>query len=369
MAKFIIVGGGLIGMLTARELVASGAAVTLVERGRAGQEASWAGGGILSPLYPWRYPDPVGDLAAWGQPVYPRLAEELAEETGIDPQWTPSGLLILDAEEAEKAAAWAAARRVALERVNAAQVRELEPHLGDAPEAAIWMPEVAQVRNPRLVRALRASLLARGVELREETAVHGLRCANGRVNGVDTAAGPLEADAVIVAAGAWAAELLAPTGLDLPVVPVRGQMLLFHAAPGLVQRIVLSRDHYVIPRRDGRVLAGSTLEQAGFDKSTTEAAGRELAAEAQRLIPALARYPVEHHWAGLRPGSPSGVPYIGAHPELAGLHVSVGHYRNGVVLGPASARLLADLVLGRPPILDAAAYRPVSGEARSLDSF
>ena len=134
-------------------------------------------------------------------------------------------------------------------------------------------------------------------------------------------------------------------------------MLLFRGPVGLVRRIVLSRDRYVIPRRDGRVLVGSTLEHVEFDKSTTPAARAELHREALRLIPALADCAVEHHWAGLRPGSPIGVPFVGEHPRIQGLYVNAGHYRNGVVLGPASARLLADQMLGRTPALDPAPYR------------
>lgn len=354
----LIVGGGLIGMLTARELAAFGAAVTVVERATAGREASWAGGGILSPLYPWRYPEPVTALAAWSQAVYPKLAETLAGESGVDPEWTRSGLLILDTEEREAALAWAGPADACLEVIDREASLALEPGLGAAEEQALWMPEVAQVRNPRLVRALRESLPGRGIALREQTEVLGIEVSGGRVAGLRTAEGSLRADRVVVAGGAWSARILAESGLELPVKPVRGQMLLFRARPGVVNRIVLSRGRYVIPRRDGRVLVGSTLEEVGFDKSTSEPAREELAREAVRLIPALADYPIEHHWSGLRPGSPSGVPYIGEHPAIRGLYVNAGHFRNGVVLGPASARLLADMLLGRPPVVPADAYRP-----------
>jgi len=188
--------------------------------------------------------------------------------------------------------------------------------------------------------------------------VKGLVLGENTVHGVLTEQGEINAERVVIAGGAWSALLLESVGMNLPVKPVRGQMILYRAEPGVVQRIVLSRDRYVIPRRDGRILVGSTLEDVGFDKGTTRAAMQELEAEAIRLIPALANYRIEHHWAGLRPGSPQGIPYILQHPRMAGLFVNTGHFRNGVVLGPASARLLVDIMLKREPILDPVPYMP-----------
>ena len=352
----LLVGGGLIGMLTARELVQAGMSVCLVERGETGRESTWAGGGILSPLYPWRYPDAVSALASWSQARYPVLAEALKAESGIDPEYQCNGLLILDTGEAEQAQRWASQWQGSLQLVDKTQIRELEPALGDVPAQAVWMPEVGQMRNPRLAQALRKSIENQGVKLFEHTQVTGMLLGEQAVHGILTEQGELKADRVVIAGGAWSALLLESTGVTLPIRPVRGQMILYRAEPKVVQRIVLSRDRYVIPRRDGRILVGSTLEEAGFDKSTTRVAMQELEGEACRLIPALANYPIEHHWAGLRPGSPHGIPYIMRHPRIEGLFINTGHFRNGVVLGPASARLLADILLGRQPILEPAPY-------------
>ena len=346
-------------MLTARELARAGLVVGVVERGETGRESTWAGGGILSPLYPWRYPDAVTALASWSQARYAALAEELKAESGIDPEFQQSGLLILDTEEAEQAQRWAANWHHSLELVAAEKITQLEPVLGDVPSRALWMPQVAQMRNPRLARALRKSLENLGVTLFEHTPVKGLVLGETGVHGVLTEErGEINADRVVIAGGAWSALLLETVGMNLPVKPMRGQMILYRAEPGVVQRIVLSRDRYVIPRRDGRILVGSTLEDVGFDKATTRAAMQELEAEALRLIPALAKYQIEHHWAGLRPGSPRGIPYILQHPRIAGLYINTGHFRNGVVLAPASTRLLADILLQRAPILDPAPYMP-----------
>ncbi len=352
----LIVGGGLIGMLTARELAQAGLYVGLVERGDTGREASWAGGGILSPLCPWEMPEAVTRLADWGQRAYPGLAAELREETGIDPEWTPSGLLILDIDSAVRAAQWAAAHGAALQLLDdRAAVAAVEPGCRGA-DAALWLPEVAQVRNPRLMRALARSLQLRGVTVKTQTEVRAIRLRDGRVRGIETSTGAFEAERVVVAGGAWSADLLAPLGVDIDIRPVRGQMLLYRATPGLLSRIVIEQGHYLIPRRDGHVLAGSTLEEAGFDKSTTVDARVALARFAEGLAPALAGVEVVRQWAGLRPGSPSGIPYIGAVPGIGGLYVNAGHYRNGVLLAPGSARLLSDILLRESRIVDPAPY-------------
>ncbi len=358
MADFIVVGGGLSGMLVARELSLGGARVTLLERGALGKEASWAGGGILSALYPWRYPDAVTALCRWSQRHFPRLAEELAEETGIDPEWLPSGLLIAEAGEMANAQQWAQRWDVALERLPGDRLIELEPELAPPSDGeGLWLPGVAQVRNPRLLKALARSLEVRGVVTKTHAEVIGLIEHGDEVQGVRTQDEELFATGVVVTAGAWTAAVLGSlAGSDWQIAPVRGQMLLFDADPNLVRHIVLKGGHYLVPRRDGRVLAGSTLEYVGFDKSTTHEAHDELHAAALALIPRLADCPVEMQWAGLRPGSPQGIPLIGQHPQRRGLYINAGHFRNGVVTGPASARLLADLILSRPPCIDPIPY-------------
>ncbi len=355
MSDVIVVGAGLIGMLCARECAKAGLTVTVLERGKPAGESSWAGGGILSPLYPWRYPDAVTKLARWSQLGYAEFCDELAQATGIDPQYTVSGLLMLD-EDYSKAQAWAEQYAAQISLLRASEITGIEPALAAGFEQAIWMPDVAQVRNPRFTQALRQDLENRGIEIRSHQTVSGFDISGNKVNGVITDKATLYTDITIVAAGAWSGELLAATGFNLPVEPVRGQMILFKAQPGQVKRISLYNGHYVIPRRDGRVLAGSTLEYAGFDKTTTESAQATLREAAILLIPGLQDVAIEKHWAGLRPGSPTGIPYIGRHPSLEGLYINAGHFRNGVVLGPASAKLMADLCLGREPILEPTPY-------------
>lgn len=351
----IVVGGGIIGMLSALQLHAAGRHVLLVERGATGRESSWAGGGILSPLYPWRYPDAVTALASWGQPRYPELLASLLRDGGLDPEYRPSGLLILNDDEVDVAQDWARRFSIRMDSVDASTARGILPGLGPD-RGGVWMPDVGQARNPRLVKSLRAVLEAKSVSIREHTEVTGFISRAGRCAGVETTDGEIHADQVLVAGGAWTGGLLAGLGSTIQVEPVRGQMILFRGNADFLTRMVLADDRYAIPRRDGRIVFGSTLEHTGFDKSTTDEARNDLQAVARSLLPGLARFDIENQWAGLRPGKSDNIPVIGEHPKLPGLFVNAGHFRNGVVLAPASTRLVADLMLGRPPIFDPTPY-------------
>lgn len=331
-ADIIIIGAGIAGLSSAYELAEKGASVTVLDRGRAGMEASWAGGGILFPLLPWDYPEEVTALAMRGAALYPDWTHELLSSSGIDPEYVRCGMKVLEGGRSmENAAHWCAAHDVRFER---------------GPGGEWFFPDVAQVRNPRLIRALRASLESRGVRIVENCEVRSLAREGRRIVRLGTSDGNIwAAQDFVVCAGAWSKMLLEP---DLPgpdIFPVKGQMLLFEAA-NMLDTILLKDDLYLVPRKDGHILAGSTLEHVGFDKSVT--AARMLHEKAAEILPGLAAENPVRQWAGLRPGSPGNVPTIARHPDINNLYLNSGHFRYGVTMAPASAKRLAQIVFGEP---------------------
>jgi len=355
----IVVGAGVFGLLTARELSRAGLSVLIVEKARPGREASRASAGILSPLYPWRLRAPLQALAHWSQQYYPVLVDDLRRDSAIDPELVNSGMLVFGDDERQIAQAWARYSARPLDILDPAQVVTCEPALGgSAPASAVFLPTVSHVHSSRLMRALTESVYGSGVPIREDLAVAGLATRENRVVGVTTADGEINADRVVICAGAWSGELLAPLGIRGDVRPMKGQVIQFDAPPGLLSRILLNRGCYVIPRRSGAIVVGSTVEDVGFDRDTTDAAREQLQESAARMLPALGNLNVERHWCGFRPATPDELPYIGEHSAIRGLYLNTGHFRHGLTTAPASARLLADIVLGRSPILDPGEYRP-----------
>lgn len=356
-AEVIVVGAGLNGLLTARECAAAGWNVTVLDRNTDARPASWAAGGILSPLEPWLESEASMALARAGQTIFPVLTENLIRETGIDPGYLKSGMLILEPGEPERIAQWADQSGEPCRVVDAGELRLLEPALQPSFASGIQFPGIHQIRNPRLMRALRQSLQQTGVAFQSvagtELLIEGQACRGVRADGREYQAGR-----VVVAAGAWSSALMEGIAPELPVKPVRGQMLAYQASSGILRHIVLCQRRYLVPREGGLILAGSTVEDVGFDAETTAEAARDLRAMAGWLMPALGDLEPAHHWSGLRPATADGLPYIGAHPAVSGLYLNYGHFRNGVLQAPASARLLADIMLGREKSLPAKPYSP-----------
>jgi glycine oxidase len=348
---FLIVGGGVVGLASAGVLLQSGYRVTLVERGTVGREASWAGGGILSPLCPWDYQDAVTRLALRGMNMFGEAAAALHAFTGIDPEYQRSGMLLLPPYQTGLARQWCEQHQFALQAVK------LDEYLPDQQGAGLLLPEVAQVRNPRLLHALRKSVEMLGGIILEHHEAQKFEISGGHVAALQTAQGKLAAAAYIVAAGAWSKMLLGENALNMDIRPIRGQILLFKFDTPPFQQILLKENLYFIPRRDGHVLVGSTLEDVGFDKSITIEARDSLLRRVREIFPDWRELTPVQHWAGFRPGSPDNIPTIGRHPRIANLYANSGHFRYGVTMSLASAELLLNDIEGKPQPFSVEEYR------------
>ncbi|MFD0928233.1 NAD(P)/FAD-dependent oxidoreductase [Methylophilus glucosoxydans] len=329
----VVVGGGIVGCLTAMQLKKQGHTVTLVERNivaaQTSGESSWAGAGIAFPLLPWFYQEIVNELALAGARAYPAVSAELFAETGIDPECTRSGMLIQPPFDQQAALDWC--QRYGLQA-------ELQ---GDS----LLIPEVVQIRNPRLLQSLKAWLIKHGVTLREQTQLMPLQEGASSIHTWQTTTGDtLSADHFVVTSGAWSFELLKQTALSLEIKPMRGQMLLYQMSPGLLPHILYREGFYMLQRRDGHLLAGSSLEDVGFDTGVTESMRQEMLQKAEAILPALRGQSVIKHWSGLRPGTPHNIPTIGRHPNIENLYLNTGHFRYGVTMAPECARRIAALL-------------------------
>ncbi len=362
-ADILIVGGGVIGLTTAYFLGREGARVVVIDRGDPGQEASWAGAGILPPGNPAAASTPFDQLRAHGAALFPTLSAELRDRTGVDNGYRQCGGLEFTSESPDSAEEWRGGG-IRVERLDETGLRRLEPALASGLGAGFHLPELAQLRNPRHLKALCAGCAGWGVQLRSGCSAHALEVRGARVAAVRTAAGRIEAGQVLLAAGAWTDPLLEQAGWRPGIRPVRGQIALLNAGVPLFRRVLLWGARYLVPRPDGRVLVGSTEEDVGFDKRTTAAAVSDLLGLACRLVPALASAHLERCWAGLRPGSPDGLPFLGPVPGVDNLFVAAGHFRAGIQLSPGTALVMKELLLGQPPTVPLAPFRLDRGAPR-----
>jgi glycine oxidase len=352
-ADVVIIGGGVIGLTIARALSQHGIReVMLIERGRPGGEASWAAGGILAPQVEVDHQDEFFRLACASRDLYPQFAEALKEETGVDVELDTTGTLGLgftqqDEEELRRRHQWQTGAGLQVEWLTGDEARRLEPCVATNVRCALRFPRDVQVENRRLVDALVRANEELGVQLVINTAVTALRIKDEKVCGVETSNGFVAAPIVVVAAGAWSS-LIDAKGLALPPIqvgPVRGQMLCFAADPNITRHVIYSPRGYLVPRRDGRLLAGSTAEQVGFDKRVTDDGVSAIKAMALEISSAIAGLPIGDSWAGFRPRAKDGLPVLGPCAEIGGLFYATGHYRNGILLAPITGMLIADAIV------------------------
>jgi glycine oxidase len=342
------------------ELAKAGAQPLVLERGEIGGEASSGAAGLLSAQAHSDEAGPLFELKVASRNLYPALAAELAERTGLDIEHRPLGHLV-PAFTADEAAAvrarvtWQAARELPVEWLDAAAARRAEPGLASDTLGAGWFPGDHHVNNSAVAQALAAAVRRLGGEIRTGCEVLALCRQGERVTGVRTAAETLSAPAVVLAAGAWSGGFAASAGLPIPVGPVKGQIVVARLARPAI-RSVVTAGVYGIPRDSGEHILGSTVEHAGYDKATTPDGIAEILSQMTRLVPALGEAELVASWGCLRPGSADELPLLGlARP---GLVLATGHFRNGILLAPITGRLIAALVLtGKPPEA-LAAFRP-----------
>jgi len=326
MTHVAIIGAGVAGLSTALALHHRGCTVELFESGEAGRGSSWAGAGILYPLLPWDYDPLVNRWCLRGMALQADWLAGLRDSCGVDPEYRVTGMRVIDGLTTG-AAAWLR--------------RHGQPFERDG--ADLFLPAVAQVRNPRLVDALMAACQHAGIPLHQGLGAVAPVVSNDSASGVRWSAGQHDADAVVLCAGAWSS--LVEGAAPPPVFPVRGQMLALQA-PEMAPQIVYEDGRYMVPRRDGVVLLGSTMEHTGFDAETTPAAAAALLAWARRIDARVGADRVIRHWAGLRPGSRLNHPLVGPHELTRRLWLNTGHFRYGLTMAPACAEAVADSICG-----------------------
>lgn len=344
----IVVGGGVIGCSIAWRLAQAGLKVTLFERRRVGCEASRAAAGMLSPQGESQTPGPFFDLCLRSRTMYRGFADELRDASGIDAQYIDEGTLfvVLQGEDAENKTAWARWQLEAdlpVEHVSADDVRRLEPAVTETAVRAVFLSQEHQVENRRLMDALELAMKRAGVEVIEDAEVTAIATGHGRVTGVIAKDRRFDAGFVVVAAGAWSSRLLEPLGLNVKVIPARGQMIALRGETCPITRVLHSSNVYVVPRRDGRILIGATVEYTGFQKGVTVDGVRRLLSAAEDLVPSLGEFEIVETWSGLRPDTNDHLPIIGkGGPD--NLLLATGHFRNGILLAPLTAELVENIL-------------------------
>lgn len=341
----LIIGGGVIGLSIARELHRRGVGnITVLEKNRCGEEASWAAAGMLSPQVEADANDAFLEFCCKSRDMYPQFAEELLGETGIDIELDRTGTLSVAFQDEEAIALtrrfeFQKAAGLAVEQLEPTDIARLEPHLSGSVTAALFFPNDWQVENRKLVAALRKYAEQNDIEIREDVEVNSLITDGTRVIGVND----LRAGVTILATGAWTSFIkIGMNEMPLAVEPIRGQIVCYKPAEKPIKHVVWGPSGYLVPRRDGRILAGSTSERVGFEKSVTGAAKNALTAMAEELVPNLSATDIAEHWSGLRPHASDDLPVIGTIDGLDGLVIATAHYRNGILLAPATANAVGD---------------------------
>ncbi|MFN0110336.1 MAG: glycine oxidase ThiO [Blastocatellia bacterium] len=352
-----IVGGGVIGCAIAWRLAQAGMRVVVVERGDIGREASFAAGGMLVPLAEADEADDLFHLCMASRAMYADFARELKQASGIDVEYRTEGTLYLsltehDDEELERRWQWQHAAGLNVKRLNAACARKLEPQINAGLRWALKFPDDHQVNNRLLIAALQAAAQTAGVEFQTQTEVERplieTQAGRKQIVGVVTSGGEVKTQTVIIAAGSWSSLLDTESETLLPalkVAPVHGQMVAVAMPSPAVNHTIYSCRAYVVPRLGGFVIAGSTSDKFGFEKRVTAGGMTSIIERAKEILPGFGDLAMIETWAGLRPRAADALPVIGSDSTVTGLVYATGHYRNGILLTPVTAKAVSEIVL------------------------
>ncbi|HSU25016.1 MAG TPA: glycine oxidase ThiO [Pyrinomonadaceae bacterium] len=349
----LIIGGGVIGLSIARELRLRGVRqITVVDRGYIGGEASWAAAGMLAPNAECDRLDDFHRFCTESLGLYPDFAASLLEETGVDIELDRAGTLYAaftneDVAEIRERFRWQSNAGLNVRHLSAIATREAEPSISNDVRESLFFPDDWQVENRKVIEALRTYCLQNGIQIIEQTEVREIFAENGKIVGAATANGRLFADHIVLAGGAWTSLLkIAGSSPPFTVKPIRGQMLCYRTGERPFRRVIYSPRGYLVPRADGRILAGSTVEDVGYDKGVSEIGIRAIESAASEIAPGLGAVQPAEKWAGLRPFvPPDGLPVIGGLPGCENLLIATGHFRNGILLTPLTARIAAEKIL------------------------
>lgn len=369
-SSFLVVGGGVVGLSLAWELSRRGQLVCLISSSQeALRSASWAGAGILPPVATQNIDDPYVQLRSISHALHHQWAELLLEATQIDTGFRKCGGLYLATTRAELATLvageyWWQDHGIEFQRLGLQSLRDLEPKLqGEQVDSLLgaWLlPGECQLRNPRHLKALQAACQLQGVRLVQAT-IQSVEQTGGQARLVDDHGQTWEAERICLCSGAWTRMLMEQAKLSNGIMPIRGQMLLYQCSEPPIKRVINDGNRYLVCREDGMLLAGSVEEEAGYQCVTTEQALSGIRQWAENTLPILRETPLIKSWAGLRPGSFDGLPYMGAAPGFDNLFIAAGHFRSGLHMSCGTAQVMADLMLGLPTEIDLTPFRVARG--------
>ena len=354
MSNILIIGGGVIGLTLAREFHKKGVAnITILDCGEMGKESSFAAAGILAPQAEANKADEFLDFCIDSRDLYPDLSNELLEETGIDVELDQSGTFYTafnkhDLKEIRERFLWQSKAGLEVERLSAAETHKLEPFVSPDSLESLFFPKDWHIENRQLIKALKKYAELNQITILENTKIKSVTTKNGKVTGVVNSNGETHTgEIVLLTAGTWTSLIkLDKSHLPTPkITPIKGQMMSFHTAKRLINHVIYSPRGYIVPRKSGKILAGATVEDVGFDKDVTRDAREFITQNALEIIPNLENIPIDDEWTGLRPATSDGMPLIGEISGVKNLFAATAHYRNGILLAPMTAQILVDRII------------------------